>query len=65
MDSKWAMIDTRLQGAMSQFLDGLFHIVPRSEERHQLDLTCWCEPRVNWSPEAGTCIVSHRWKHHG
>lgn len=57
----WVFVDTRKLGALSSMLDGFFHIVPKdSPEMHHVDLACWCEARVIWSPEAGTCIVSHR-----
>jgi hypothetical protein len=57
----WVFVDTRKLGAMSEMLDGCFHIVPQGgPDMHHVDLGCWCNPRVVWSPEAGTCIVSHR-----
>lgn len=60
MKTSWVYVDTRRMGAMSEMLDGLFHIVPReSTKMHCLRLECWCEPRVIWSPGAETCIVSH------
>ena len=58
-DVRWSFVDTRKLGDISPMLDGLFHIVPRGEGGHYLDISCWCEPRVIWSPEAGTAIVSH------
>jgi hypothetical protein len=57
--TSWTYVDTRRMGALSRLLDGLFHIIPSGDAGHSLGVACWCEPRVIWSPEAGTAIVSH------
>lgn len=59
--TEWVYFDTRRAGHMAHLLDGMFHIVPRNEGKtHSVEIGCWCSPRVVWSPEAETCIVSHR-----
>jgi hypothetical protein len=55
------IIDTRDQGAMSLLMDGFIHIVPRvAVYNHVLNIKCWCDPRILWLEEAGTCLVSHK-----
>lgn len=55
------IIDTRDLGAMSALMDGMVHIIPkRGHQHHNLQMACWCDPRVVWSAEGGTCLVNHR-----
>ena len=55
------IVDTRRFGAMAEFMDGFVHIVPRRAfNDHWVQMDCWCDPRVVWSEEGGTLLVSHK-----
>lgn len=61
MSWKASYIDTRMFGDMSALMDGFIHIVPTSSiHKHWIAIDCWCDPRLIWSEEGGTIIVSHR-----
>jgi hypothetical protein len=65
--SVWHRVDTReLGGSRNCYLDGFLHIVPYSTMViHQIDIRCWCNPKVRWPDSGHTLIVSHRDKRPG
>lgn len=59
---KWLSVDTRHLGhTRESTFDGFLHLLPRAmAKQHIIDIRCWCEPRILWSVEADTILVSHR-----
>lgn len=65
--TRWKIIDTRRLGKdRSSPFDGFVHILPKAlESIHVMGLRCWCSPRVIWSDEGETLLVSHKNKRPG
>lgn len=67
MQTLWNKVDTRTFGSNRKCaFDGFVHLIPRPMAViHELDMRCWCRPKVRWPVDGRTLVVSHRDKRPG
>ena len=67
MKTHWHKLDTReFGGSRNCSFDGFFHLVPKAMAViHELDVRCWCNPKLRWPENGQTLVVSHRDKRPG